>query len=301
LLGILGRLALAVQNLVFLGLLGRKGQFVYPLVTMRANSMIILYVLLFLLIYRDSPINQRGLEKLFAIKSFAIIIVRKFMIWSIIALLFFSSLSFAITMQWSQGQRREIETQAFVIDGEPLELSEEPEFQDLDEPAENEEPQTPTETMESMILQNSTETIEDEGLQNSTETAENEEPQTPTEVEPPAFDSGKVKTVGVAIYSDSSISNPLYSIDWGNLEPEANTNIECYIQNTGDFASLLTLETDNWIPPEAANYITLTWDYDGQTLNIDEVIHVTLTLSISENIKGIIRFFFDINIIGSGI
>jgi len=187
------------------------------------------------------------------------------MIWSIVAILFFSLLSFAITMQWSPGQRREIETQAFVMDGGSLELNEEPEFQDLEEPAENEEPQTPT------------------------------------EVEPPAFDSGKVKTVGVVIYSDSSISDPLYSVDWGNLEPGAEKSIECYIQNTGDVASLLTLEIDNLSPAEAANYITLTWDYDGQTLNVDEVIQVTLTLTISENIEGIKSFFFDITIIGSGI
>ena len=187
------------------------------------------------------------------------------MIWSIVAILFFSLLSFAITMQWSPGQRREIETHAFVMDGGSLELNEEPEFQDLDEPAENEEPQTPT------------------------------------EVEPPAFDIGKVKTVGVAIYSDSSISDPLYSVDWGNLESGAEKSIECYIHNTGDFASLLTLETDNWSPAEATNYITLTWDYDGQTLNVDEVIQVTLTLTISENIEGIKSFFFDITIVGSGI
>ena len=236
---------------------------------------------------------------MFAIKSYAIIIVMKFMIWSIIAILFFSSLSFAITTQWSQGQQRENETQAFVIDAELLELNED--FQDLNGTAENEEPQSPTENMESVIPQNLTETIENKELQNSTETAENEEPQTPTELDTPTFDSGKVKTVGVAIYSDSSINYPLSSIDWGTLEPGANKNIECYIVNTGNFTSLLTLETDNWIPPEAANYITLTWDYDGQTLNIDEVIHVTLALSISENIKGITSFFFDITIIGSRI
>jgi hypothetical protein len=247
----------------------------------------------------DFPINPRGLGKLFAINSFAIIIVRKFMMWSIIALLFFSSLSFAITTQWSQGQQRGTETQAFVIDAESLELNEE--LQDLDEPAENEEPQTPTETMESMIPQNSTENTENKELQNSTETAQNEEPQTPTGIVTPAFDSGKVKSVGVVIYSDSSINNPLSSIDWGNLEPGANKNIECYIQNIGTTSSTLTLETDNWIPPEAATYITLTWDYDEEALNINEVIPVTLTLMISEHIQGITSFFFDITIIGSGI
>jgi hypothetical protein len=216
------------------------------------------------------------------------IILRKFMMWSIIALLVFSSLSFAINTQWSEGQQRETETQAFVVDADPLGLNEEPEFQDLNETAENEEPQTPSETMESIVPQNSTETTENI-------------PQIQKEFEIPKFHSVELRTVGVTIYNDSSINNPLSSIDWGNLEPGANKTIECYIQNIGNTASTLTLETENWNPPEAANYITLTWDYNGQTLNIKEVIHVTLTLRISENIQGITSFFFDIDIIGSSI
>jgi hypothetical protein len=234
------------------------------------------------------PLNMVGLEKLFAINSFVTIVLRKFMTWSIIAILFFSSLSFAITTQWSQGTQRETGPQAINVDADSSGLKEELELQDLTETAEN-KPQIPKETMESMILQN------------SIETAENKEPQLPTEFETPDFDSGKVRTSEVAIYWDSSINNPLSSIDWGNLEPGTNKNIECYIQNIGNIASILTLETANWNPPEAATYITLTWDYDGQTLNIDEVTQVTLILTISENIQGITSFFFDIIITGSDI
>jgi hypothetical protein len=143
------------------------------------------------------PLNVGETGKLFAINSFVIIVLRKFMTLSIIALLVFSSLSFAITTQLSQGQQRETETQAFVIDADPLELNEEPDLQGLNETAENEE------------------------LQNSTETAQNKEPQLPTEFEtPPDFDSGKVRTVGVAIYNDNSINNLLSSIDWETYSQE---------------------------------------------------------------------------------
>jgi len=231
---------------------------------------------------------MEGLEKLFAINSFVIIVLRKFMAWSIIAILFFSSLSFVITTQWTHEPQRETGPQAIIVDDDPSGLKEELELQELTETVEN-KPELPTEIMESMILQN------------STETGENKEPELPTEIETPDFDSGKLRTVRVAIYCDSSINNPLSSIDWGNLEPGANKNIECYIQNIGNIASILTLETANWNPPEAATYITLTWDYDEQTLNIDEVIQVTLTLTISENIQGITSFFFDITITGSDI
>jgi hypothetical protein len=194
------------------------------------------------------------------------------MTWSLIALLVFSSLSFAITAQWSHVQQRENETQTVVADGEPLKSNEELKL--------NEEPE----------------------LQDLNETTENEESQLPTGFEyPPNFEIGKVRTVGVAIYSDSSISNPLSSINWGNLQPGVNATIECYIHNTGETATVLTLETANWNPPEATTYIALTWDYQDETVNVDEVIPVTLILMISENIQEITHFFFDIIIVGSGI
>ena len=188
------------------------------------------------------------------------------MTWSLIALLVFSSLSFAITAQWSHVQQRENETQTVVADGEPLKSNEEAELQDLNETTENEDPQLPT------------------GFEY-----------------PPNFEIGKVRTVGVAIYSDSSISNPLSSINWGNLQPGVNATIDCYIHNTGETATVLTLETANWNPPEATTYIALTWDYQDETVNVDEVIPVTLILMISEKIQEITHFFFDIIIVGSGI
>lgn len=183
------------------------------------------------------------------------------MAWSIIALLVLTSLSFAITTQRSHVQQKE-NVGTYV---EPLKLNEEPEL-DLNETTENEESQLPT------------------GFEYT-----------------PNFESGKVRTIGVEIYSDSSMSNPLSSVNWGNLQPGVNKTIECYVHNTGETAAVLTLETANWNPPEAATYITLTWDYHEKTLNIDEVIPVTLTLTISENIQEITYFFFDIIIVGSSI
>ena len=218
--------------------------------------------------------------KLFTINSYEIMFLRKFITLSIIAILFFSSLSFTITTPLSKQQQRETETQTSTVDVDPLGLIEELELQD------------PTGTLEN----------KEEELLTEPEPTEPEptEPE-PTEYEIPDIDSGKVRTVGVEMYSDSSLNNPLSSIDWGTLEPGANKNVECYIQNTGKTATILTLETGNWTPPETATYITLTWDYNGQTLKIDEMIRITLILTISGNIQGVTGFFFDIIIIGSSI
>ena len=111
--------------------------------------------------------------------------------------------------------------------------------------------------------------------------------------------AGEIKTIGVGIYLDSSCSNCLSSINWGTLDPGTEKTFTYYVRNDGNSPSTLTLQTSNWSPPGAATYILLSWDYDGQTLNIDEVIQVTFTLSISPTIEGITSFNFDITVIGT--
>jgi len=58
--------------------------------------------------------------------------------------------------------------------------------------------------------------------------------------------------------------------------------------------------TSNWNPSNASDYMTLSWDYGGQSINPDEVVQVTFTLSVDASIDGITGFSFDITIVGSG-
>jgi len=111
---------------------------------------------------------------------------------------------------------------------------------------------------------------------------------------------GTVKAIGVGVYWDNGCSNVTSSIDWGVIEPGATTNVTLYIRNEGNAAVTLSLTTANWDPSEASNFMTLEWDYDGRTLNPNEVIQVTLALSVSSSIEGITSFSFDIIITGSG-
>jgi len=112
--------------------------------------------------------------------------------------------------------------------------------------------------------------------------------------------TGAVTAIGVGVYWDNECTNPLSSIDWDILEPGSNKNVTCYIRNEGNSASILSMYTSNWNPSNASDYITLSWDYDGQSIDPDEVVQVTFTLSISASIEGITSFSFDITIVGSG-
>jgi len=112
--------------------------------------------------------------------------------------------------------------------------------------------------------------------------------------------SGLVKVIGVGVYWDSSCSQAVYSIDWGMVEPGSQKNTSVYIRNEGNTNITLSLTTENWNPENASNYMTLTWDYDNRTLIPNQVIHVTLTLSIRDDVDGVESFSFTIVIIGTG-
>lgn len=112
--------------------------------------------------------------------------------------------------------------------------------------------------------------------------------------------AGTVKAIGVGVYWDYDCANPLSSIDWGVLEPGSSGNVTCYIRNEGTSVSTLSMYTSNWSPSNASDYMTLSWNYGGHSINPDEVEQVSFTLSVDAGIDGITSFSFDITIVGSG-
>ena len=112
--------------------------------------------------------------------------------------------------------------------------------------------------------------------------------------------AGTVKAIGVGVYRDIACANPLASIDWGVLEPGSSKNETCYIRNEGNSVQTLSMYASNWNPSDASDYMTLSWDYGGQSIYVDEVVQVTFTLSVDASISGITSFSFDITIVGSG-
>jgi len=111
---------------------------------------------------------------------------------------------------------------------------------------------------------------------------------------------GSVKNTNVGIYWDQALTNPVSSIDWGTLEAGSSINRTVFIRNESNTDATSSMVTSNWNPSEASSYMTLSWDYAGQTLNANQVVQVKLTLSVSASITGITDFSFDITIATSG-
>jgi hypothetical protein len=114
-----------------------------------------------------------------------------------------------------------------------------------------------------------------------------------------SYGSIQIQTVGLAAYSDATCTTTASDISWGTLTPGASREYILYIKNDGTTSLNLFLDTENWNPTNAANYIMLNWNYNGQPLAQNQVIQVKLTLTVSQNISGINNFSFEIILRGT--
>ncbi|TRO47718.1 hypothetical protein E2P47_04035 [Candidatus Bathyarchaeota archaeon] len=104
---------------------------------------------------------------------------------------------------------------------------------------------------------------------------------------------------GIGIYLNSQATAPLTSLNWGTLEPGQNQNITMYIKNEGNTPVALSLQTSNWTPTSAQNYLSLTWNYNDLPISPNQTRQVTITLNVDPDITGITNFSFDITILAT--
>lgn len=112
--------------------------------------------------------------------------------------------------------------------------------------------------------------------------------------------TGSIQTTeGIAIYSNSLCTIPKTSIEWGALQKGGTSNVVIYVKNEGDSPTTLSLVTSNWTPSNAGDYLTITWDYDNNSLSPGSVVQITLTLTVDPDIQGISNFGVNVYIIGN--
>lgn len=96
------------------------------------------------------------------------------------------------------------------------------------------------------------------------------------------------------VYSDPECTVEVKEINWGSLRPGERKEYGIYVKNNGYSHFNLALSTQNWNPPTASDYISLSWDYDGRTLRSRKVLPLKLTLAVASDISEITNFSFDI-------
>jgi hypothetical protein len=111
--------------------------------------------------------------------------------------------------------------------------------------------------------------------------------------------SGTIAAVGVSVYSDSSCTENLMSINWGTISPGDNVTTTIYVKNTGNVSLTLTMTTTNWNPSTANGPIAIAWDVENWVVGAGNVVTAELTLNVSSSISDITDFSVDIVITGT--
>lgn len=112
--------------------------------------------------------------------------------------------------------------------------------------------------------------------------------------------SGSIKGVGVGVYLDSACNTPVSSIDLGLLEAGSSKDFTFYLKNEGNADISLSMSSKDWNPIEAADYLSLTWNREGQLMTPDQVTSCVITLSVSEIIQDITSYSLTITITATG-
>jgi hypothetical protein len=106
--------------------------------------------------------------------------------------------------------------------------------------------------------------------------------------------SGIIASVHLDVFADPAGDTPLAHVAWGVLHPGNTVTQILYIANTGNQATILQLATANWSPSSASQYVTLSWDYTQEIIHPDDMLPVTLSLTLAADVQDLHEFRFDI-------
>ncbi len=103
----------------------------------------------------------------------------------------------------------------------------------------------------------------------------------------------------INLFSNVDCTQPLTQVVWGDIEAGSGSQSTVYVKNDGQTSATLTLSTNNWNPSTLQNYLTLDWDYSGQTMDPGQVLEITLSLMVDSDCPPTPSFDFQIVLIVS--
>jgi len=109
---------------------------------------------------------------------------------------------------------------------------------------------------------------------------------------------GSIKSVNIAVYLDVNCTQIASEIDWGVIPVGGYSQAQVYLKNEGNVPIDVNFTTADWLPLEAEQYLSLTWDLGNTTLLPDEVRGIVLSLTVSLDTHDIREFSFVIIIEG---
>ena len=106
------------------------------------------------------------------------------------------------------------------------------------------------------------------------------------------------KSPSLGLYQDAKMSMPVQAIEWGELIPGGSANSTIYVRNIGGVPIEIRLRTYNWLPVNAPDFITISWDREGLVLQPMQFTVARLTMRVGLDITIIKKFSVDLSVDG---
>jgi archaellin len=111
--------------------------------------------------------------------------------------------------------------------------------------------------------------------------------------------SGTISAFKVGVYADSALTDPLYKINWTNVNPGNSTTQTIYVKNeAGNLNLNLSMTTNTWsaTPTNTTDVATVTWNKGGTVLAPGQNATATVTLTVADNAETQFGLSFDVNV-----
>jgi hypothetical protein len=115
-----------------------------------------------------------------------------------------------------------------------------------------------------------------------------------------------VKTVNLQVYQDSGMANVLTSLNWSNVAPIGpmelgqTKTVTVYLWSTSNTPTTLNMTTSNYWPSGVQQYLTVSWNKEGQVLQPNTPTAAEISLNLSPSVSNVTEFSFDITLIARG-
>ena len=111
--------------------------------------------------------------------------------------------------------------------------------------------------------------------------------------------NGSIQTNNLEIYTNPDCTNNCTALNFGKLKPGQVTTQTIYLKNTENTSIILSMNTSQWNPAEAENWLVLSWNREGNIIKSKEVISATFTLDVNAKVEGFSNFNFNVAVLSN--
>ena len=104
--------------------------------------------------------------------------------------------------------------------------------------------------------------------------------------------NASVSMINITGYLYANSTGLLTDLDWDPISTGENDTRVIYVNSTSTIPAILNLTTADWIPTNAADNVSLTWNREDTVIQPNTMINATLTLAVATDVGDLSTFTF---------